>query len=233
MGAALANFGKTFAKNLGGMVVGRMGSGQKATFIVRSFRTVYGASALSIILIWYTAWRNERIAPGDSSFPWPSARLRAKFRPDRPNTDSDMGYEAKRPKAAVGSPGTLSVKGGGNPGPPDWGGCKAVAETIVQGLPLQNVSSKRSTQTTASGGTSDHWTGCRECYAIDNAGSVAQMDMSARQIMSRLGAHYSGGELVHTVEKNGYRIQILYRTMVGGNHFDHIHVGVRKVGYEP
>jgi len=31
------------------------------------------------------------------------------------------------------------------------------------------------------------------------------------------------------VRRNGYRIQVLYRTDVGGDHHNHIHVGVKKI----
>jgi hypothetical protein len=31
-----------------------------------------------------------------------------------------------------------------------------------------------------------------------------------------------------TIERHGLRIQIGWRTLQGGNHFDHVHVGVRR-----
>lgn len=223
---------KTAASLLGG----KLGSTEKATLIVRSLRTMYGGSATVILLTWYLAYRNERVAPHKSGFPFPgTSKLKAKFRPDRPNTDHDIGYQPNsgKTKATVGSPGSVTVSGSGSAGPPDWGGTKAVAESIVQGLGLSVSSSKRSTETTTTGGVSDHWIGCKECYALDNTGSVQAMDQAARTIISRLGGHYNGGELVFSTEKNGFRIQVLYRTYIGGNHFTHIHVGVRKVGYEP
>jgi hypothetical protein len=215
------------------MIAGKLGSNQKATFIVRSARTVYGGTAGVIILTWYTAWRNERVAPGEGKFPFPNAKLRKRFTPDRPNTDHDLGYQSSA-KTVTSSPGSTVITGQGKPGPPDWGGAREVAYALVAGLGLKVSSSKRSGETTSTGGVSDHWVGCKECFALDNEGSVAHMDRAAIKIMSRLGAHYNGtSELVHTVEKNGFRIQVLYRTYVGGNHYTHIHVGVRKVGYEP
>ena len=41
----------------------------------------------------------------------------------------------------------------------------------------------------------------------------------------------TGGVL--NVERCGIRFQLLWRTFVGGNHWDHIHVGARRVGYAP
>ncbi len=41
----------------------------------------------------------------------------------------------------------------------------------------------------------------------------------------------SGGVL--NVERCGIRFKLLWRTFVGGNHWDHIHIGARRVGYSP
>lgn len=226
-------------KTIGTLIAGKLGSGERVNFIVKSARTLYGATALIIILTWYSAWRNERVEAGTGKLPFPGWRkLKAKYSPDRPGKDTDPGWSPKGGsggKVATGAVGKSAIPAGtgGKPGPPDWSGTRAVAEELVKGLGLTKVSTKRSTELTSSGNISDHYTGCRECYAIDNAGSVDQMDHGARVIISRLGGHYTGGELVYDVTRGGYRIQVLYRTYVGGNHFTHVHVGVRKVGYEP
>lgn len=116
-----------------------------------------------------------------------------------------------------------------------WGGSQAIAETfrdlgVQHGLGV--MSEKRDTRNTASGGVSDHWVGSKNAYAFDlSNGSqpTPEMDRAARAIMASLGIEYDGqSELVRNVSVNGYRVQVLYRTNVGGNHFDHIHVGVRK-----
>ncbi len=41
----------------------------------------------------------------------------------------------------------------------------------------------------------------------------------------------TGGVL--NVERCGIRFQLLWRTYVGGNHWNHIHIGARRVGYAP
>lgn len=118
----------------------------------------------------------------------------------------------------------------------EWQGSKRVANALAQiGFRngLRSVSEKRPTRGTASGGRSDHWTGSTDSYAYDlsnGARPTPEMDRSARQIISALGGRYVTGELVYTVVKGNFRIQVLYRTQVGGNHDDHIHVGVRRVG---
>lgn len=111
-----------------------------------------------------------------------------------------------------------------------WAGSKGVASSLVKGLGLSVTSEKRDTKNTSSGGVSDHWTGSKTAYAYDLGGSVRSMDKAAMQLARRLGISYRRGQpLVETIYRKGYRIQILYRTNIGGNHFNHIHVGVRKI----
>jgi hypothetical protein len=137
-----------------------------------------------------------------------------------------------RPKAdARGHPTDTSSQtidpGGG------WGGSYAPATQLAkvgERFGLVPTSEKRDTKMTASGNVSDHWVGSKSSYAYDLGGSVAQMDQAARAIAQRLGISYDGkGPLVATKIANGLRYQILYRTNVGGNHFDHIHIGVRRI----
>lgn len=117
-----------------------------------------------------------------------------------------------------------------------WGGSKGIADQfagIGLGLGLKAVSEKRDRMNTKSGGVSDHWTGSGSSYAYDlSNGShpTPQMDQAAHTIAAQLGVEWDGRsplEITKTV--NGYRVQVLYRTNTGGNHFDHIHVGVRRV----
>jgi len=221
------------------LIAGKLGSGERINFIVKGARFLYIFAAVDIVLLWYMAWRNERVEPGSGKLPFPGWRkLKAKYGPDRPGRESDPGWSpggGSGGRVTTGAAGKLPIPAGtgDKAGPPDWGGTRAVAEELVKGLGLTKTSTKRNTELTSSGLVSDHYIGCRECYAIDNSGSVSAMDHGARVIISRLGGHYTGGELVYDVTRGGYRIQVLYRTYVGGNHFTHVHVGVRKVGYEP
>ncbi|HTE61340.1 MAG TPA: lytic transglycosylase domain-containing protein [Solirubrobacteraceae bacterium] len=92
------------------------------------------------------------------------------------------------------------------------------------------TSGKRDTVSTASGGVSDHYAGNKTANARDISGSPAQMDKAAVAIAKALGISYRKGQpLVANVNRNGLRFQILYRTDVGGDHFDHIHVGARRL----
>jgi hypothetical protein len=114
-----------------------------------------------------------------------------------------------------------------------WGGSYAPATQVAkvgEHYGLVPTSEKRDTKMTSSGNTSDHWVGSKNSYAYDLGGTVSQMDRAAKAITQRLGIPYKGGPLVATVTRNGLRYQVLYRTNVGGNHFNHIHIGVRRVG---
>jgi hypothetical protein len=150
----------------------------------------------------------------------PITRPVAPRRPGDPHADS--------PDVARGRGGSLF-----RPTSAAWGGAHSVAAAFASiaaaAGPLRVTSEKRETQRTASGGVSDHWVGSRSAYAYDLAGSVEQMDRAARALMRALGVSWDGGPIVFNRTRFGYRLQILYRTNVGGNHFDHIHIGVRRV----
>lgn len=168
------------------------------------------------------------------------------------------GVESRAPLAAIpkvsklplpdGTPSTVTAPGvtddqikGVEPGEPskDWAGTHGVALPFMH-LAVKNglkvVSEKRPTVRTKSGGVSDHYSGNKTAYAYDlSNGSkpTPQMDMTAAQIAKSLGVYdqwkKQGEAGVLNVEKNGYRYQMLYRTNVGGNHFNHVHFGVRKL----
>lgn len=110
-----------------------------------------------------------------------------------------------------------------------WGGSKSLADQLSSVTGLRATSEKRDRQSTASGGVSDHWTGSKNAYAKDLGGSVASMDAAAVKLARSLGIPYKKGQrLEATVNRGGHRVQVLYRTNTGGNHFDHIHLGVRR-----
>ena len=96
---------------------------------------------------------------------------------------------------------------------------------------LQTTSSKRPTVNTASGNVSDHYAGNKGANARDLSGSVADMDRAAVALARRLGisGYKKGQPLEKSITRGGLRYQILYRTNTGGNHFNHIHVGVKRV----
>lgn len=133
--------------------------------------------------------------------------------------------------ASQAAPAAAPLQPGGG-----WAGSYSVAKSLAdigRGLGLSVVSEKRDKRTTASNRQSDHWVGSKDAYAFDlSNGSqpTPEMDAAAVAIAARLGVKYDGKTpLVLTTKINGYRIQLLYRTGTGGNHFNHLHLGVRKI----
>lgn len=208
------------------------GSVDRATLIVKVGRGLYLTTATGITALSYAAWRSERVEKGERTFPIPftaSARkLKARYDAGGKDPEIPTGY-------VPGVGAALGIKSGQTGGTPisaggGWGGSEGVAKGILKaaGVPESAWGSqKRSTQSTATGGVSDHWTGCKQCYAVD--GSPVQKYVDG--IMKVLGLHYTGGPVDWpSVEKNGYRIQVGWLV---ADHYDHFHIGVRKVGYTP
>jgi hypothetical protein len=115
-------------------------------------------------------------------------------------------------------------------GPPGggWGGAQDPidrATAIGRRNGLTVTSWKRSTGSSGS----DHHVSQRRSDAVDlsnGSSPTPQMDRTARQIAALLDVpDWRGGVLNRSI--NGYRVQLIYRTNVGGNHFNHVHVGVR------
>ena len=130
-----------------------------------------------------------------------------------------------------GDPVDLSP-GGGYAG--TEGIAKQLMRSAIQGTNVKVTSEKRDTRSTKSGNMSDHYVGNKQAYAFDlSDGSqpTPGMDRAASRIVAALGGPRDwgkrGGNFVKTV--NGYRYQVIYRSQVGGNHDNHVHLGVRKV----
>ena len=85
--------------------------------------------------------------------------------------------------------------------------------------------------TTNTGNRSDHQGPPHVAWAADisNGGSpTPEMDKLARSLAQRFGIPWSGSGLVNATH-GGYRYQLIYRTNQGGNHFNHVHFGVKDV----
>jgi hypothetical protein len=118
-----------------------------------------------------------------------------------------------------------------------WGGTEGPIGALAAAAGLPAISVKRETRNTLSGGVSDHWVGCAQCFANDLGTTPPAGDAPASRIAGAIaGPGYDGwGRTggVLNLERCGIRFQLLWRTYVGGNHYDHIHIGARRVGYAP
>ena len=135
--------------------------------------------------------------------------------------------------AAGGRPtGRGFTPGGG------WGGSEGVIKSLVgpsvkaQGLRV--TSAKRDNKNPASGNRSDHHIGNKNAFAWDISNGnnpTPQMDAAASDIVRRLGGPANWGKRGgnFTTTRNGYRFQVIYRSQVGGNHNNHIHIGTSRL----
>jgi hypothetical protein len=113
-----------------------------------------------------------------------------------------------------------------------WNGTLAIFEQIInpylERFNLRPGSQKRDRQNTATGGTSDHWTGSRSSYAIDyptfdGARAATALARGLGQPNWRPGT-YNRFEI--RVSGRRFSVQILWAVE---GHFDHIHVGLRAI----
>lgn len=131
-------------------------------------------------------------------------------------------------------PGTNSGGDGG-----DWAGS---LPKLISLLPAGTWigGHKRARKTTKSGGVSDHYSGNTDSYAVDFMLDTAfNGDKTAATNFAIAIAQNAGKNInswkpyvnsylnIHT--SDGYRVQIIWLSMVGGNHYDHVHVGVKKI----
>ncbi len=86
--------------------------------------------------------------------------------------------------------------------------------------------------TTVSGNRSDHQGPPEFAWASDMSNGYSptpQMDSLARDLATQFDIPWSGSGAVSTTT-GGYRFQMIYRSNVGGNHYNHVHFGIKKVG---
>lgn len=123
------------------------------------------------------------------------------------------------------SPGQFLEPGG------DWGGSEAPVRRAIR-IATDNGLTVTSTKREILSPGSDHHVSQKMAFAADlsnGSSPTPQMDRTARQIAGALGhPGWRGGVL--TTSQGAARAQLLWRTTVGGNHFNHVHFGVRISG---
>lgn len=82
---------------------------------------------------------------------------------------------------------------------------------------------------TVNGTRSDHQGPGNLAWAADMSNGTSptpEMDALARDLAAVFGLDWNGSGAVSGTYK-GYRVQLIYRSNVGGNHFNHVHFGIR------
>lgn len=84
---------------------------------------------------------------------------------------------------------------------------------------------------TVTGTRSDHQGPPSVAWAADmsNGTTTPEEDALAADLARRFDIPWDGSGLSNATH-NGYRFQLIYRTLEGGNHFNHVHFGVKVVG---
>lgn len=134
--------------------------------------------------------------------------------------------------------GTLiGAEGGGEGG--NWGGSLPKLISILPMGQWKPSSLKRTKRGTKSGFMSDHYAGNKIAYAADFGlnttfgGDASAATEFAIKVARNAGRNISswapfvGKSFKHNTP-DGFRIQIIWQSNVGGNHYDHVHVGVKK-----
>jgi len=121
----------------------------------------------------------------------------------------------------------------------NWGGS---LPKLISLLPMgnwQSSSQKRSKVETKSGSVSDHWDGNKISYAADFSlnntfnSNVQTATKFALDIARKVNPAVTSwqpyvGNVFNGNTTDGYRVQVIWQSNVGGNHYDHVHVGVKK-----
>ena len=112
-----------------------------------------------------------------------------------------------------------------------FGGAEAPVQRAIE-IGRANGLTVTSTKRTSGSSGSDHHVSQTRSFACDlsNASSpTPQMDATAKAIATALGhPEFHAGVL--NVRRGPVRAQLIWRTDVGGNHFNHVHFGVRVSG---
>ena len=122
-----------------------------------------------------------------------------------------------------GFPAGVVTGGLGN----DWGG--SMSRALWFGKTANDFIGRytiTSTKRTWGMTTSDHNSMNLTSYAVDISTSGEEGDMILKHLMERFGSTYQGGYW-YNVNRGGYRYQFGWKE--DQDHYDHIHIGVRKL----
>ncbi len=137
----------------------------------------------------------------------------------------------------AGETTTSNTRAGGIHAGRGWGGSEGVADAakaIAREMGVPVTSQKRDLATTRRVGSStgsDHFTGNKNAFAVDLGVSGKKGDELARAIAKKYGIpeRNIGTYNRHIINVDGqkYSLQLLWKVQ---GHFDHVHLGIQKVG---
>ena len=137
----------------------------------------------------------------------------------------------------TGASNLIGNTGGGDGG--DWGGSLPKLISILPAGNWKASSQKRGKIETKSGNVSDHYMGNLDSYAADFFTSTAFGGDESKATAFAIAVAQNAGKNIDSwepyvgkylnIDSGDHRIQIIWQSMVGGNHYDHVHVGVTKL----
>lgn len=199
--------------------------------LIKLGRSLYWTSLAFITAAWYSGWRNKQnsgsAAPNNAPPP-------QSFQQSIQNVPTVPGGAADPRR---GDPLVIVAPNANRKG-------VGLAPELLQflnqvsqiaGVPLTVGTGTNHNRLTVDGNVSDHWDG----HAADipyNASNTQQRqigDVVAAAAMRAAGVAQqtavqrarSGG--LYTMNFKGHRVQVIWKTMQGGNHFTHVHIGFR------
>jgi Putative peptidoglycan binding domain len=112
-----------------------------------------------------------------------------------------------------------------------FGGAEAPVRRAIE-IAVANGLTVTSTKRTSGSAGSDHHVSQTHSFACDlsnGSSPTPEMDATAKAIATALG-HPGFRAGVLSMTSGSVRAQLIWRTDVGGNHFNHVHFGVRVSG---
>jgi hypothetical protein len=99
------------------------------------------------------------------------------------------------------------------------------------GIPINVGTLTNHSRMTVDGNVSDHWDGHAADIPVpidsrkgDLIAGRALMSIGVPRAKARQMAQKGG---LYTINHNGHRYQVIWKTNAGGNHHNHVHVGIR------
>ena len=109
--------------------------------------------------------------------------------------------------------------------------------------PLVLTTGTNHSELTSTGNVSDHWAGDAGDFASsrngfpDTGGGYGDQIAAAALVVAgaapAAAARMAAAGGAFTLTNAGERVQVIWKSLVGGNHYNHVHVGIRAVGAAP
>lgn len=241
LGAGKFARGLQTAANVRQITSRTLGQGDHVTLFVRMGRIVYAYQASVILILWYTGWRNERVAEGDTGFVFPGyTKTRPQYPVDRRAEDIDVQGLLKGAGSYSGALDATAAGAGGLAGTPNLAGDtgkKREATPIPVGKEAQRLG-MRVGEHPAFGGVSPVHSATSlhdQGQAIDVNGPAGSNEVKMEDAYANfLIVTYGIGAFAEVIWNGPHPVSVkngkavppsFWGAETWNNHKDHVHVG--------